>query len=145
MCPGGLGVLADRLQAVGHVLQAVVDCILHRLQPIQDRRNPSSRLSYHVGVEKYDSSEAPFTLTLRVERDIYSGFERLCHARSLEMPDAIRRLLDRIVQDGTLVRVLHTSDDDRGCMPYGLIKDMLLAVPVPRKVGRARRIPRLVR
>lgn len=129
---------------------------LNVLRPSREIRSPALNLDhrwrrflkcpplpYHVTVKRRSSSPGPsLTLTVRVDRGIYAAFEALCHARSLEAPHAIRALLGQVVQDGSLVRLLHTVDSDRGYMPYGLIKDMVLGMRwQPTRKGRPPRLP----
>lgn len=89
-------------------------------------------------VKQSDPFDSSFRLSMRVNRALYAEFETLCHARSIEVGDAVRAMLQQLVAAGTLEGLL--TADERGYMPGGLIADMRRGMDwQPKKRGRPRK------
>lgn len=76
-------------------------------------------------------------VNVRLDRNIYAAFQALCHARSIEVGDAVRGMLQQLVAAGTLEGLF--TADEKGYMPGALIVDMRRGMDwAPTKKGRPR-------
>lgn len=84
-------------------------------------------------------------ISFSADREIAERFEEICHAKHVEVPDAMRMMLTKAVRLRSFDWLpLDGSEPDKGYMPYVLIKEMLEGASwkPPDKHGRGRGRPR---